>query len=789
MKEAIVEQQIKISKLKRQDLSNLSNLPAAAAVHEPHSPKGPDTADTTARITETVERAEQEAKEQAEESAREKMDKVARRRAEREEARRAEQMAEEEAEREKQERAEEAARVKAERIAKRKAEKAAKEQAEREAKERAEREAREQAEWEAREKVEREVKEMAGRREKERLERDEKEEKEQAEKEAEKVEREAKEGEERKKVPVSKSPSIWGSTVEKNDRSRKTSGLSQMEQKDERVNTCDLNSTDREKEDRSSLLPITTSSASGCFDNVGKSVFLSGKKDLPDGAEELELRTPLTKKGKSINALSSLSKTVTLTETTDFGKLDMIEGLNTNVSARISIPPRSENERWTDAEQGPSPTEPTPPALAPGPGLETLSSFASEFLTPPNEAKDEALATPKPWPAPSLTPASQSPLPAPAKIEPEKPLSLWERKKLKVANPPAPASSLFGGGDRANSSGIWGDISGGRGNIESITVPAIAGDRQSIFADTTRDQKRENQRENVVEGFLGSSPARRRNDSAQSQMTTKPTPQKTSGWGSWGSSLLTNIASAVDDRSPSPEPPAVKPKIVDPPRGFAQSQPPKSQLAGFGSSNKPAWGTGGGLGDSNEWGAVKPGPTPIAQKTSTGPAWGAKPMGSALGSGGSSWGSGTGLAFGSGVDKNLAVDAATKPLESSPNPAGLEVVPESVVEIKHVPAPGGFGSAQNGAWGWVETTETEGSKKTFRDSSPIREIVPKSQTEETATPSEEDEFDWTNTKKKRQVVSVANTPSVPDTLGPGNAYDGPGGGTGSGKRAKKKGKR
>ena len=839
---------------------------------------------------EAREQAEKEAKEQAERAAMEKMDKVTRRRAEREAAKRAEQEAKEKAEREEQERAEEAARVKAERIAKRKAEKEAKEQAEREAKEKAEqeakekaeqeekerveeaarakaertakrkaereakeqaereakekaeqearekaeKEAREQAEGEVRERAEREAKEIA---EKERLEREERnraekervekerEEKERAEREAEeKADREAKEREEKKKTPASKIPSAWGSTVGKNDRSRKTSSLSQKEQKNEWANTWDPNSADREKEDHSGLFPLTTPAAPGLFEGVGNFDFLSGKKDSPGGVEELELRTPLTKKGKT--GTNSISKAVPLTETTDVGKLDMLEDLNMNdASARVSVSSRSENERWTDAEQGPSPTEPAPPALALGPGLETLSGFAPEFLMAPNEAKDEAPATPKPWPAPSLTPARQSPVPAPvpapAKIEPEKPLSLWERKKLKVASPPAPASSLFGGGDGANSSGIWGDVSGG-GNTESIVMPAIAGDRQSVFTDTARDQKRENQRENVVEGLLGSSPARRRNDSAQSQMTTKPTPkstpttasppaQKSSGWGSWGTSLL-NIAStiAAPDRSPSPEPPPVKPKIEDPPRGFTPTQPPKSQPVGFGSLNKPAWGAGGGSGDNSAWSAAKPGPTPIAQKTSTGPAWGSKPAGSTFGSGTTGWGSGTGPTFSSGVGKNLTVDTATKPLESSPNTAGPENIPESAVEIKHVPAPGRFGSAitdqqevagaQYDAWGLEEAAGTKDAKKTSKDPSPVRESIPEpptevteepAKTEETATPAEEEEFDWANTRKKKgKVASVANTPSVPNTPDPDNADDGGGGGTGPAKgKKKRKGKK
>jgi hypothetical protein len=213
-----------------------------------------------------------------------------------------------------------------------------------------------------------------------------------------------------------------------------------------------------------------------------------------------------------------------------------------------------------------------------------------------------------------------------------------------------------------SSTGVWGDASS-EGNAESILTPPLVGDRQSVFTETARDQKRENQEEGVVEGLLGSNSARRRNDSAQSHMIAKPTPgpapapQKSTAWGSWGSSLL-HVANAVaaPDRSPSPEPPPVKPKIEGPPRGFTPSQPPKSQPAGFGSLKQPGWGGPCGSGDNNAWGAAKPGPAPITQKLSTGPAWGAKPASSSFGSG----------------------------LGSRPNAARPE-------NTKHVPAPGDFG--------------------------------------------------------------------------------------------------
>jgi len=571
------------------------------------------------------------------------------------------------------------------------------------------------AEKEAMERVERDAKE------KEKLERDWGERNRREKEVKEKAEGEAKEREEEKKALASnKTQSTWGSVARRNDRSEKTSALSQKEQKN--GNTWNVGSAD--KVDPSDLAPIFVPTASGPPDGAD---FLSpGQKHSPGSVEEAEPRIPATKKGKNRSGSpSNLYKVATPTETV--GKPDVLEDPNmNNVFAGIPVSSRSENERWTDAEQGPSPTELAAPTLLPdiGSGFETFANTTSELLGTPKGIKDETPATPKPWTTSSLTPARQSPTPTPTppapptKTEPEKPLSLWDRKKLKAASPPVPAPvyGLFGGGDGANSSGVWGDASGGGGNGKSIAMPAVVGDRRSVFTDTVRDRSRENQRENVVEGLLGSSAASRRNDSALSQRPVKPAPRpspapapappKSGGWGSWGTSLLT-IASAVaiPDRSPSPEPAPVKPRIENPPRGFTPSQP-----ARFGSANKPAWEALSG--DNNAWGAPRPSPTPIAQKTSTAPAWGVKPTGSTFGSGTTGWGAGTGPSLDLGVGKNLSVDTTTKNLESSPNTTGPENIPESAVEIKPVPVPGRFGSAivdqketgdvQGHAWGWKE---------------------------------------------------------------------------------------
>ena len=251
--------------------------------------------------------------------------------------------------------------------------------------------------------------------------------------------------------------------------------------------------------------------------------------------------------------------------------------------------------------------------------------------------------------------------------EPEKP-----RKKSKATAQPAAASNLLGNDDAKNSSGVWGSTGSGK-NTETIAMPSITrtGDRQSVFTDTIRDQKRENQRENLVEGFLSS--GERKKKLAQSQVTSGPAPgpaRRSSGWESWGISLLNNIAQATNapDRSPSPELPPVKPDIEDPPRGFTPNQPPKSQPAGFG-------------------------PTPSTQKTSTGPAWGAKPVGGEFGPRPTTWGNATS----SGINKKkLWVNTATKPQENGQNTAGPENIPESAVEIKHVPAPAAFYNSTEG---------------------------------------------------------------------------------------------
>ena len=254
---------------------------------------------------------------------------------------------------------------------------------------------------------------------------------------------------------------------------------------------------------------------------------------------------------------------------------------------------------------------------------------------------------------------------------------------------------------------------GGGGNAGTISMPTLPGngDRQSTFTDTARDQKRENQRENLVEGFLGSSPPRKRNDSPikptpKPAQVPSPPPAQKSGRG-WGGSLLNTIANAaititVPDRTPSPEPAPVKPKIEEPPRWHTPGQPPKSQPAGF-CLMKPAWGN------------------------STG-------------------GNNTGTSRGGAI---------TKSPESGRNTAGPENIPESAVEIKQVPAPGRFyssvmdkkggaGESQDDAWGWGEGAKDKDSKAS-KPPSPTQEPIEQTaeqpaaesevETEEAATPA------------------------------------------------------
>ena len=168
------------------------------------------------------------------------------------------------------------------------------------------------------------------------------------------------------------------------------------------------------------------------------------------------------------------------------GIVNAVKGINVNnISVKISVPSKSGNERWMDEEQAPSPTELITSALAIKPGPEAPFNNTPELFKSPAEVEDNIPTTPV---ASLLTrqPQVPTPSPVPARAGPEKPLSLWERKKLKVVSPPATAYST---------SGIWGDGFDAGRSAESIVMPTITGNCPSISADTPRDQKGENQEE------------------------------------------------------------------------------------------------------------------------------------------------------------------------------------------------------------------------------------------------------------------------------------------------------
>ena len=164
---------------------------------------------------------------------------------------------------------------------------------------RAEREARENFERAAMEKVEREERERFERLEREERERLEREEKEKADREA-----KEREEEEKRKATASKIPPTWGTNT--GDRSRKTSALAQKEQKNMWAGTWGFGPTET-KDEPSDLPPIVTSAVpGGIFDGAGKFDFFTKTNSPGHGA-------------------------------------------------RVSI---SENERFTDAEQGPPSPQP-----------------------------------------------------------------------------------------------------------------------------------------------------------------------------------------------------------------------------------------------------------------------------------------------------------------------------------------------------------------------------------------------------------------------------------------------
>ena len=134
-------------------------------------------------------------------------------------------------------------------------------------------------------------------------------------------------------------------------------------------------------------------------------------------------------------------------------------------------------------------TEPVPPAFPPAPGL-----ALSVTPKPQKQAKYETPTTPKPQPVPSLTPAYQPPV----RPSPSLPFGGQEDEKLN-------------------------------------TVPSTPV---------------------IAEGPSPSFPRRNRKSRAGQPPSTPmldspPAPRGSSGWGSWGSSMLNNLAESVPvDKAP-----------------------------------------------------------------------------------------------------------------------------------------------------------------------------------------------------------------------------------------------
>jgi hypothetical protein len=145
-------------------------------------------------------------------------------------------------------------------------------------------------------------------------------------------------------------------------------------------------------------------------------------------------------------------------------------------------------------------------------------------------------------------------------------LDIFENPNLDIA------VSRFNRGDLTYSSGVGGEASGGGGNTGSIAMPTLVGDRRSIFTDTAPDRKRETQRENLVEGFLGPNTAGPENipesaakikhvpapggfDSSVIYKREKTGDTQDDGWGGWeeikagGSQKNFKVPSPVEEKA------------------------------------------------------------------------------------------------------------------------------------------------------------------------------------------------------------------------------------------------
>ena len=195
------------------------------------------------------------------------------------------------------------------------------------------------------------------------------------------------------------------------------------------------------------------------------------------------------------------------------------------------------------------------------------------------------------------------------------------------------------------------------------------------------------------------------------------------------------------DRDPESRPPS--PESPPMPRAFSKStlESPKDVTNEFSMTPKP-WS------DASLPPTLSQVPTPVPAPTKMEPEkplslWERKKLKAAAAPapGSSVWGSGT-IAMPNlpGTSKKITANTAPKLSESHLNASGPEDIPESAVEIKHVPSPGGFGVFEDSS----------------RDPLPIEEKEPAK--EETATPAEEDEFDWAPRGKKNKKNKGGNGP-------------------------------
>jgi len=157
---------------------------------------------------------------------------------------------------------------------------------------------------------------------------------------------------------------------------------------------------------------------------------------------------------QGFSSLSRLPNTAPPIETIHTRRPEILEDRGSASALTRPTALQSDFEYLTDSALGLPPITATPLTPPPIPVPESLYSNTPSSATPelpkmPKGVEDETSATPKPWHAgPSVRHIHPSPPPpppsVPAETEPEKPLSLWERKKIKAAALPAPQKASWG---------------------------------------------------------------------------------------------------------------------------------------------------------------------------------------------------------------------------------------------------------------------------------------------------------------------------------------------------------